>query len=323
MADIKELIDSRQYRVDRFGKEAATRVFRVLQASNEMGAKNEFNRLEDSNQFPGASAFCVLDSVSIEGKNGNTVFIVTANYSSFGGFLAPQDDKVVDSFFGWGYRKVTVKLPFLYQGSITTSSGDAEVTKNVWFAKTVDIVETRLLRTYRVKYKSRNSNELDVIAQQDRKLHVINGEQYLFNGADVQQDSKNPKVFFITYTWELDKGTFARASPKMKLYISGDSAVNRPIIDDLAQDVGILCGFRSGSSSNQFISEISENSVMIRSPYTSVDLAGAESESEIPKPTGYMLYDYDDEGWKRLPGINLIPAPPNVWGDPYRVTREE
>jgi len=109
----------------------------------------------------------------------------------------------------------------------------------------------------------------------------------------------------------------------MKLYISGDSAINRPIIDDLGQDVGILCGFRSGSSSNQFISEISENSVMIRSPYTSVDLAGAESESEIPKPTGYMLYDYDDEGWKRLPGINLIPAPPNVWGDPYRVTREE
>jgi hypothetical protein len=324
MADIQELIDSRQYKVDRFGKEAATRVFRVLQVSNEIGAKNEFNRLADSNQFPGASAFCVLDSVSVEGKNGNTVFIVTANYSSFGGFLAPRDDTVVDSFFGWGYRKVTVKLPFLYQGTITTSSGETEgITNLVWFAKTVDIVETRLLRTYKLKYKARNSNELDVIAQQDRKLHLINGEQYLFNGADVQQDSKDPRVFIITYTWELDKGTFARASPKMKLYISGDSAINFPTIGSLRQDVGILCGFRSGSASNQFVSETSEHPVLIRSPYTTVDLAGAEAALTIPKPTGYMLYDYDDEGWKRLPGINLIPPPPKVWGDPYRVTREE
>jgi len=324
MADIQELIDSRQYTIDRTGKEAGTRVFRVLQVSNEVGAKDEFRRLAGFDQFPGASSGCILDNVSVEAKNGNTVFIVTANYSSFGGFLGPRNDTSFRPFMGWGYRKVTVKLPFLYQGTITTSSGETEgVTNLVWFAKTVDIVETRLIRTYKVRYKTRSINDLDVIAEQDRKLHFINGNQYLFNGADVQQDSKDPMVFFITYTWELDKGTFARASPKMKLYIAGDSAINFPTIPSLRQDVGILCGFRSGTSSNQFISETSEHPILIRSPYTAVDLAGAEAALTIPKPTGYLLYDYEDDGWKRLPGINLIPAPPNVWGDPFAVTREE
>lgn len=308
MADIQELIDSRQYTIDRTGKEAGTRVFRVLQVSNEVGAKDEFRRLAGFDQFPGASSGCILDNVSVEGKNGNTVFIVTANYSSFGGFLGPREDTAFAPFMGWGYRKVTVKLPFLYQATITTSSGEnVDITNLVWLAKTVDIVETRLIRTYKVRYQTSNINDLDIIADQDRKLHFINGNQYLFNGADVQQDSKDPTIFFITYTWELDKGTFARVSPKMKLYIAGDSAINFPTIPSLRQDVGILCGFRSGTSSNQFISETSDEAIMVRSPYTSVDLAGAETSLTIPKPTGYLLYDYADEGWKKLPGIDLIP----------------
>ncbi len=306
MASIAELIDSRQYTIDRNGKEAGTRVFRVLEAQNEVGAKDEFRRLAGFDQFPGASSGCILDSVSVEGKNGNTLFIVTANYSSFGGFLGRQDDSF-EPYFGWGYRKVTVKLPFLYQGSITTSSGDAEVTKNVWFAKTVDITESRLIRTFKTRFRTNDLSILDVIADQDRKIHFINGKQYLFTGADVQQDTKDPRTYYITYTWELDNGTFAHATSKMKLYIAGDSAINQIQLPALGKDVGILCGFRLISSSNTFVSESDEEGTLIRSPYASVDLAGAESESDIPKPTGYLLYDYEDEGWKKLPGIGDIP----------------
>ena len=43
MASIAELIDSRQYTRDRNGKEAGTRVFRVLEAQNEAGARDEFS----------------------------------------------------------------------------------------------------------------------------------------------------------------------------------------------------------------------------------------------------------------------------------------
>jgi hypothetical protein len=162
MADIQELIDSRQYTIDRTGKEAGTRVFRVLQAQNEVGAKDEFRRLAGFDQFPGASSGCILDNVSVEGKNGNTVFIVTANYSSFGGFLGPRENTAFAPFMGWGYRKVTVRLPFLYQATITTSSGEnVDITNLVWLAKTVDIVETRLIRTYKVRYQTSNINDLD------------------------------------------------------------------------------------------------------------------------------------------------------------------
>ncbi len=87
MASIAELIDSRQYTRDRNGKEAGTRVFRVLEAQNEAGARDEFYAMTDYNRFPGAGIGCILDRVAVEGRNGNTVFIVTASYSSFGGFL--------------------------------------------------------------------------------------------------------------------------------------------------------------------------------------------------------------------------------------------
>jgi hypothetical protein len=303
MASIAELIDSRQYTIDRNGKEAGIRVFRVLEAQNEVGAKDEFRRLTGFDKFPGASSGCILDSVNVEGKNGNTLFIVTANYSSFSGFLRREEsEQAFQPFFSWGYRKVTVKLPFLYQGEITTSSGEFEITKKVWFAKTVDIVESRLIRTYKTRFQTQNMNDLDVIAEQDRKLHFINGNQYLFTGADVQQDTKDPTVYIITYTWELDKGTKAFATPKMKLYITGENSVTPAEVPTLRNDIGILCGFKSLASTDQYVSSSSE-AVLIRSPYTQVDVTGAESESAIPRPTGYSLYDTADEGWQQLPGI--------------------
>lgn len=320
MADIQELIDSRQYTVDRNGQEAATRVFRVLQVENEVGAKDEFRRLVDSDSFPGAGRGCILNSVSVEGKNGNTVFIVTANYSSFGGFLRQQESNTFTPFFGWGYRKVVVKLPLLTRGTITTSSGDSEVTKNVWFAKTVDISESRLIRTYKVQVKTMNTRVLDVIAEQDRKIHNINGQRCLFTGADVQQDSKDPNSFLITYTWELDSGTKAKPSRKMRLFINGSEALSNQVVvpPNIGNDTGILCGFIVGSTQSEIISDSGKESVLIRSPFTAVDIAGTDDEYKLPTPTGYILYDEDDDGWKRLPGIDLIPPVPKALGNvPY------
>ncbi len=43
-----------------------------------------------------------LDRVNVEGRNGNTLFIVTASYSSFGGFLKRDEpEEAFVPFFGW------------------------------------------------------------------------------------------------------------------------------------------------------------------------------------------------------------------------------
>ena len=182
MATIAELIDSRQYTRDSNGKEAGTRVFRVLEAQNEAGARDEFYALTDYNRFPGAGFGCVLDRVSVEGRNGNTLFIVTAIYSSFKGFIKRDEpEESFQPYFGWGYKKATVTLPFVYQTTLTTSSGELQATKQVWSAKTIDIAEVRIARTLKVRYETDNSNTLDVIAEAvgvpRRNVSIVSGDR--------------------------------------------------------------------------------------------------------------------------------------------------
>lgn len=303
MASIAELIDSRQYTRDRNGKEAGTRVFRVLQAQNEAGARDEFYALTDYNRFPGAGIGCILDRVNVEGRNGNTLFIVTASYSSFGGFLKRDEpEEAFVPFFGWGYKKVTVKLPLIYAQEITTSSGESSVTKLVWSAKTIDISESRLIRTLKVRYQTDNSNTLDVIAEQDRKLHLIRGKQYLFTGADVQQDLKDPSVFLITYSWEQDNGTKVVVTPTARGFVAGvglgSSEDEKP---DKIKGIGYICGAINGQLFDKVYTFA--NTVYMRMPYFQIDLVAQATEDGSPRPVPIKIYDEDDDGWQQLPGM--------------------
>lgn len=303
MASIAELIDSRQYTRDRNGKEAGTRVFRVLQAQNEAGARDEFYALTDYNRFPGAGVGCILDRVNVEGRNGNTLFIVTASYSSFGGFLKRDEpEEAFVPFFGWGYKKVTVKLPLIYAQEITTSSGESSVTKLVWSAKTIDISESRLIRTLKVRYQTDNSNTLDVIAEQDRKLHLIRGKQYLFTGADVQQDLKDPSVFLITYSWEQDNGTKVVVTPTARGFVAGvglgSSEDEKP---DKIKGIGYICGAINGQLFDKVYTFA--NTVYMRMPYFQIDLVAQATEDGSPRPVPIKIYDEDDDGWQQLPGM--------------------
>lgn len=303
MASIAELIDSRQYTRDRNGKEAGTRVFRVLEAQNEAGARDEFYAMTDHNLFPGGGIGCILDRVAVEGRNGNTVFIVTASYSSFGGFLKrdePEESFV--PFFGWGYKKATVTLPFIYAQDVTTSSGEASVTKTVWAAKTINVFENRLIRTLKVRYQTDNSNTLDVIAEQDRKLHRIRGKLYLFTGADVQQDQKDPSVFLITYSWEQDNGTTVFTTPKVRGFVGGMSVA--PGLDEVPEKtkgIGYICGAIDGQLLDVVYSFAGDR--LMRMPYTQIDLVAQATEDGAPKPVPIRLYSEDELGWQQLPGM--------------------
>ena len=306
MASIAELIDSRQYTRDANGKEAATRVFRVLEAQNEAGARDAFYALTDFNRFPGAGFGCVLDRISVEGRNGNTLFIVTASYSSFKGFLKrdePEESFV--PFFGWGYRKVTIQLPFVYQTTLTTSSGELEASKKVWAAKTIDIAETRLVRTLKVRYQTDNSNTLDVIAEQDRKLHTIRGKQYLFTGADVQQDSKDTNVFIITYNWEQDNGTRFKPSQSVRIYLRGNAGPGQGLsaVAKLpTNDVSYLCGFDQNSFVDYSPSAL-WTTYLVRPPYMSIDITAPTDDAAFPRPVAINQYDALPDGWQELPGM--------------------
>lgn len=303
MASIAELIDSRRYTIDRNGKEAGIRVFRVLEAQNEVGAKDEFRRLVGFDKFPGASAGCFLDSVNVEGKNGNTVFIITANYSSFGGFLnLIQTEEAFVPFFGWGYKKATVTLPFIYAQDVTTNSGEASVTKTIWNAKTFSVTENRLIRTLKVRYQTDNSNTLDVISEQDRKLHTIRGKQYLFTGADVQQDTKDQSVFLITYTWEQDNGTTVLTSPKVRGFVGG-MGIGAQLDEkpEKIKGIGYICGAIYGQVLDLVYPFTTP--VMMRMPYYQIDLVAQATEDGAPKPVPIRLYDEDADGWQQLPGM--------------------
>jgi len=293
MATIAELIDSRKFSRDEEGHIAGTRVFRVLQAQNEQAAKIAFDALEGSNQFPGYP-FVVLDRVDIQGTNGNTLYIVNATYTSFRGGRRQRDPDTIPDvpFFGWQYAKETVEIPFAFQKTITTRTGDDEETAVVWDAKTVKVAERRVRRTLKVAYESDQTNSLDVIAEQDHKIHRIRGKDYLFLGADVQQDSKDQTRFLITYTWELDKGTTITPTAST-LVVFPDSPIPDP---GTGRRYGYICAPREGVVNPN-------GSVTIRKPYTTMDLIANQNARDIPEAVLIQTFENDPDGWQTLPGM--------------------
>ena len=293
MASIAELIDARKFSRDEEGHIAGTRVFRVLQAQNEQAAKIAFDAMEDARIFPGYP-FAVLDRVDIQGTNGNTLYLVNATYSTFRGGRRERDPQAVPAvpFFGWAYAKETVEIPFAYQNTITTRTGDDEVTAVVWDAKTVKVPERRIRRSLKVEYVSPNSAALDIIATQDHNIHTIRGMRYLFLGASVEQDTKDQTRYLITYTWELDRGTTITPT-QSTLVVFPDTPLPDP---GTGRQYGYICAPREGVVNPS-------GSVLIRKPYTTMDLVANQNAQAFPEAVLIQQYDEDTTGWQSLPGM--------------------
>lgn len=303
MATIAELIDQRQLSEDTNKTQAGRRVFRVLQAANEADALAAFYAEASTQVFPGMPRL-ELDRADVQGKAGNTLFIVTATYSTADlakfAYLdnpAPADDP----FFGWSYRKETVKLPFMFQQRMITRSGTRTATKEVFSVKTLDVRETRIMRTLKVKFQG-STRQLDQIAVQDRKLHLIRGSQLLFTGADVQQDAADQTKFSITYTWELDIGTRVAASDTTPVLIYGTASTAAPIQPGTQLRKGIVMGARLERNDVYFTSGY----IVVRPAFYVLDVVQGENEERPPRAVAIMQYDEDPNGWRDLPGmVNL------------------
>lgn len=308
MADIAEMIDSRQYVRDHNGAEAGSRTFRVLEAGNEIGAVDAFYALADSRIFPGAPGMR-LDRVDVDNRAGNTLWIVKASYSTFGGFvrLDSGGGGNVTYSWGWDYKSVVVDLPFMSEAKklIDDPSGtQPPALVNYWLTKIVKIEETRILRTLDLVHVVNNSNELDVIASQHNKYHIINGVTLLFRGAQVRRDATVAGQYKITYTWEEDRGTIVRASETGAVYLSGKARPPRAVNVAGQAGTGVVLGVDYNKEED---SSFSEGSILVRPPFYRLDVVVTNNAStgntDLPRAVGILDHDIDELGWMRLPGV--------------------
>lgn len=300
MATIAELIDQRNLSEDTNKTMAGRRVFRVLEASNEAAAVAAFYADASTQVFPGVPKL-ELDRIDIQPRAGNRLFVVTATYSTadigkFRVLEAPEEQRD-DPFFGWAYRKETVKIPFMFQQRMVTRSGSVQAIKEVFSVKTMDIRESRIVRSLKVKYEG-STRDLDQIAAQDRKLHSIRGALMLFIGADVQQDPADQRKFSITYNWEVDIGTRMVATDTTPVLVYGTSQT-LPIAPGTQMRKGIVMGARMTIGDSLFTTGY----IVVRPAFHVLDVIQGENEERPPRAVAILPYDTDDLGWRSLPGM--------------------
>lgn len=308
MADIAEMIDSRQYVRDHNGAEAGSRTFRVLEAGNEIGARDAFYALPDARLFPGAPGMR-LDRIDVDNRAGNTLWFVKASYSTFGGFtrLESNGGGNVTYSWGWDYKSLTVDIPFMSEAQklVEDPSGtNPPALVSYWLTKVVKVEETRILRTLDLVHVVNNSNELDVIADQHNKYHLIDGKTLLFRGAQVRKDPSVGNQYKIIYTWEQDKGTTIRAGDNGAIYLSGYAKPFRAATIAGRYGTGVILGIDYTKEEDK---SYSEGAILVRPPYYRLDVVVGNNAStnnqDQPRAVGLLDHDIDELGWMRLPGV--------------------
>jgi hypothetical protein len=294
MATITEKIDGRKYTRDVNGTVAASRTFICLNAANEHSARVAFEEYPDSRQFPGATDFgLVLDRIDIEGRGGGSHYIINATYSTFKGGRRQTDPNTIpaEPFFGWSQAKVEVEIPWCWVETILPATN--EDTGNrvpIWRAGVRKVTERRVRRTLKVEYQTSNTRNLDIIAEQEDNVHVIQGQRYHFIGADVQQDSKDQTRFVITYTWEWDQGTYMPADGQTQFIPFGEARL--AVMDQTA-----YIPLTQGAVPDQ------DGGVLLRFPYYRLDLIANENVALSPRCIEWSELFVDPLGWRALPGM--------------------
>lgn len=200
-----EQIESRPIATDAVtGRRNATRIFKAPGVRSEEAAKVAFYA-EGHEVYP-SDATLKLVRVTVSPLASGAGQLVTAEYESKSGsrFTAPPREDENYYHFGWTTKDVKVKLPFSRRTRIIVDEDQPEGVE-VWALETVEYIETRLVRPYRVRVRGLGPSQLDVIASQKRKIHTIHGRDYLYLGADVAE--VDGEALDITHQWEVDEGT--------------------------------------------------------------------------------------------------------------------
>lgn len=227
-----------------------------------------------------------LDAIEVSPQETGTC-LVTCRYSNdrrFGSTRTPNKDAPNWYHWGWASRKVMVEVPIAVRTLVLSTDGtNTQAEKLVWRIGKKQVGETRIIRPLQVRVQVSNVRDLDVIAQQTDKLHVMpDGQKYHFEGGTVSQVDDNG-TYDISYTWELDLGTytfpqFVSQNARYCVQVTGGQSPEDP-------DAGPI----------------------YRDPYT-VFLAyqiGDPSET-LPSCELNAIYPIDADGWRQLPGANRI-----------------
>ena len=202
------------------------------------------------------------------------VAYVTCRYSSdrrFGSTRQPNKDNPAWYEWGWSMRPAEVEIP-IWRKERIAAAGNAAGSKLVYRIAKIVRVEYRVVRPLRVRVLIENVRDLDAIAAQTNKLHIMpDGKTYLFTGGSVSQVD-DTGVYDIAYEWERDEGTFS---------------------------------FPEFSGSNAGYCQAQGN--FERQPYT-VFYAFQDGDPSTAKPKCDTVeqYDKDDSGWLSLPGADRL-----------------
>lgn len=288
MATCTELMDGRKYSRDSNGAVACSRTFAVFGAQNEAGARSALELFPGYDKFPNDDTIGLkLDRMDIEARGGNSHFVITAQYSSFRGSRRTIE---IERFFGWDRAKIEVDIPFCWAEQITTGSDSNQLFKVVWKADVKTITERRIRRVLNTTFTTSDTRELDVIATQENCLHNINGTYYHFIGADVQQDSTDVQKFRLTYTWEIDQGSWMPIDRTTNFA----APLQQAVMDGLVY-IPLYPG-----------ADVDNQRQLVRPPYTVLDLVPSYDAGILPWVTVISpLVDLGD-AWRQLPGIGNL-----------------
>jgi hypothetical protein len=222
-------------------------------------------------------------NVSVNNDGTCTIDCEYSNDSRFVDFRQPNKDSPTWYHWGWSMRKVMVDIPIAVRSAILYQGGDQSTTqRTVWKIAKKQVAETRIIRPLQVRVQIDNVRDLDVIAQQTDKLHVMpDGKYYHFQGANVTQVD-DEGYYDISYTWERDEGTFFFPEPQ-----SQDVAYCAPVGGLMARPAyTVLVGYQLGDPE--------------------VDLPVMEYQDLYPMGNRQAGNNNDGLGWQLLPGAERI-----------------
>lgn len=270
MAIIREAIDGRTLSSDRADEIVGTRTFMALNCPSVAAAELAFSQYPDALIFPDNERLD-LYSYRISSEGAGAKWTIEAEYR-------PEKNLMRE---GWSYVKLQTPLPLVSPSYVTTATGNTELRTLVLGVEQKPIPEKRVRRTITIDYIINTNAELDPIAQQDGKIHLIFGRFYQFIGAETTQDARDRFKYTITYEWELDEGTPIPPGATV-IQIPGEQSIEAVVLPEPA----------NGETSPS----------LWRYPY-SVPYLYQFDPKERPLYIPFFPYAIEPDGWRTLPGL--------------------
>lgn len=283
---LREVWTSRTFAKDANGKKTGVRIFQA-DVTSAAAAASEFESNAVYRTFPPDPSL-TFDAVAYQVNGTGAGYTVTVTFSNFkaGRFaVRPPVDSTGYYQWQWGDREVPAEVLGAVREKRTVGTpGGGEQTFEVWVGKKIKIYEVRPQRIFKRRITGYSVEDFDAIATQRNRIHNLGGLKWQFIGGNVRD--ADGSSFDVTYTWELDKGTefpdpfvdWTQGGPKWAFveFYRKPSVVPPPGIYRMAyEQIGVI-------------------------------VPAEDPRISLPRPTSMFPYAYEPEGWRSLPGTDVL-----------------